>query len=169
MGVILGKLEGYDADANEYADDHRTKFLNLGFDFNFVSALVPISSLGAGVLFVPAKDSIVTLSVIDPNGVPTQRGFSNFFKDGVVVAGEGRFAVNPFSLARHQLLGFTWSNKERASLSQDPTNIARGLLQSQFPRLNDPGPILRRILERFFPGLLIPAQPLSKEKATWSV
>jgi porin len=93
MGVILGKLEGYDADANEFADDHRTKFLNLGFDFNFVSALVPISSLGAGMLFVPIKDSIVTLSVIDPNGVPTQSGFSNFFNDGVVVGGEGRGAI----------------------------------------------------------------------------
>lgn len=61
-------------------------------------------------------------------------------------------AINPFGLAGHQLLGFTYSNKERASLNQDPTNIARGLLQGRFPRLTDPGPVLRRILERFFPG-----------------
>ncbi len=169
MGIILGKLEGYDADSNEFADDHRTKFLNLGFDFNLVNGMIPISTLGAGVLFVPTRDSIVSLSVIDPNGVPTQSGFSKFFKDGVVIGGEGRIAIKPFGLAGHQLLGFTYSNKERPSLNQDPTNIARGLLQSKFPRLNDPGPILRRILERFFPGLLVPAQPLNREQDTWSV
>ena len=168
-GVIIGKMEGYDADANEFADDHRSKFLNLSFDFNLVNALAPVSALGAGVLLVPFKDSIVTLAVLDPNGVPTESGFDNFFKDGMFLSGEGRMAVKPFGLGGHQLLGFTYSNKERVSMSQDPTNIARGLLQSKFPRLQNPGPILRQILEQRFPGLLIPAQPLNKENDAWSI
>ena len=78
-------------------------------------------------------------------------------------------AVKPLGLGGHQLLGFTYSNKERASLSQDPTNIVRGLLQSQFPRLQSPGPILRQILEQRFPGLLVPVQPLNKENDAWSI
>ena len=168
-GIVLGKLEAYDADANEFADDHRSKFMNLGFDLNLVNALAPISSLGVGILLVPSKDSIVSLSVLDPNGVPTESGFNNFFKDGVMLGGEGRIAVKPFGLGGHQLLGFMWSNKERVSLLQDPSNIARLLLQERFSRLQDPGPILRRIIERFFPGLLIPVQPLNREKDAWSV
>lgn len=168
-GVVLGKLEGYDADANEFADDHRSKFLNLGFDFNLVNALVPISSLGAGVLLVPSKDSIVSLLVLDPNGKPTESGFNNFFKDGIFLASEGRTAIKPFGLGGHQLLGFAYSNKERVSLDQDPTNLARALLQTKFPRLQDPGPILRRILEQRFPGLLIPVQPLNKDSDAWSI
>lgn len=169
VGVYLGKLEGYDADANEFADDHRTKFLNLGFDFNLVNALAPVSALGAGIVLVPSKDAIFTLSVLDPNGKPTESGFDNFFKDGVMVGGEGRVTIRPFGLTGHQLLGATWSNKERVSLLQDPTNIARLLLQSRFPRLQDPGPILLRILQRFFPGLLVPARPLNREQDAWSV
>src|SRR5574341_920091 len=60
-GIMLGKLETYDGDANEFADDHRTKFLNLGFDFNLVNALAPVSALGAGVILIPSKDSLITL------------------------------------------------------------------------------------------------------------
>jgi len=168
-GIILGKLETYDADANEFADDHRSKFLNLGFDFNLVNALAPVSALGAGILLVPVKDAIVTLSILDPNGKPTESGFNNFFKDGIFLAGEGRMAIKPFGLGGHQLLGFSYSNKERVSLDQDPTNLARALLQAKFPRLQDPGPLLRRILEQRFPGLLVPVLPLNKENDAWSI
>ena len=62
-----------------------------------------------------------------------------------------------------------WSNKTRVSLNQDPSSIARFLLQERFPRFHDPGPILRRILERFFPGLLVPVQPANKEDSTWAL
>jgi len=62
-----------------------------------------------------------------------------------------------------------WSNKERFSLNQDPSNLARLVLFEQFPRLADPGPVLRRILERFFPGLLVPVEPLNQKSDTWAV
>ena len=66
-------------------------------------------------------------------------------------------------------MGFSWSNKDRFSLEQHPTNLARLLLQDRFPRLGDPGPILEEILARFFPGLLEPAAPANRKNSTWSV
>ncbi len=45
----------------------------------------------------------------------------------------------------------------------------RGLLSERFPRVQNPGPILQRILERFFPELLVPVQPLNQKSSTWSI
>jgi len=52
---------------------------------------------------------------------------------------------------------------------QDPSNLARGLLESKFNLLVDPGPKLRRIIERFFPELLVPVVPLNRTNYTWSI
>ncbi len=171
-GVFLGKLEGYGADENEFAHGHRTKFLNLGFDFNLVNALAPISALGGGVILLPTQDpkeAIFITSVLDANGKPDTTGFDDPFKGGVTVGAEGRVRIKPFGLTGHQLAGFTWSNKDRLSLDQDLSNIARLLLFQRFPRLADPRPILERILERFFPQLLVPVQPLRKTQDAWSI
>jgi porin len=62
-----------------------------------------------------------------------------------------------------------WSNKSHVSLIQDPNNIVRFVAQSAFPRLQNPGPILTRILERFFPNLLGPVAPANREDTTWAV
>ena len=63
-----------------------------------------------------------------------------------------------------------WSNKERTSLIQDPSNLARLLITpDSFPRLSNPGPVLERILERFFPELLVPVQPLNTEGGCWTL
>src|SRR5262249_38508638 len=43
------------------------------------------------------------------------------------------------------------------------------LLQSRFPVLGDPGPILKKFIERFFPELLEPAQPANHQSSTWTV
>ncbi len=107
--------------------------------------------------------------MIDPSGTGTNNDISEAFSDGVAVGAEGRVTIKPFGLVGHQDLGFFWSNKTRVSLDQDPSNIARALLTGRFPRLQDPGPILLRILERFFPELLVPVQPLNEKSETWSV
>jgi porin len=86
-----------------------------------------------------------------------------------MVIGEGRVTVKPFGLVGHQLVGFTWSNKQRTALQQDPGNLATLLLTDRFPRLVNPGPVVRRIIERFFPQLLEPAQPLATVSDTWAV
>jgi porin len=46
---------------------------------------------------------------------------------------------------------------------------ARFLATETFPRLGDPGPVLRRIVERFFPELLVPVQPANRESSTWAM
>ena len=54
-------------------------------------------------------------------------------------------------------------------LADHPSNVGRTVLTQQFPRLVDPGPVLARFLERFFPGLLVLTQPLNQVGYTWTV
>lgn len=169
LGVYAGKLEALDGDKNELAHDFRTQFLNLGLVFNLVGALTPISAWGGGVLVIPWEGATLAVSVLDPHGTPTDNSLDQAFDGGVTLGGEGRATVKPFGLVGHQLVGFTWSSLDRLSLRQDPSNLARLFLTSRFPRLKDPGPVLRRILERFFPQLLVPVAPLKRETDTWAV
>jgi porin len=77
--------------------------------------------------------------------------------------------VKPFGLVGHQSVDFSWNNKKRFSLDQDPTNLATLLLQERFPRLANPGPVLERIEARFFPALLTPAQPANRSSSSWAM
>ena len=86
-----------------------------------------------------------------------------------MVLATGQVAVKPFGLKGTQKVGFMWSDRERLSLNQDPSNLARFLLTEQFPLLGSPGPVLRRIIERFFPQLLVPVQRANREDSTWAV
>jgi porin len=86
-----------------------------------------------------------------------------------MLLGSAQVAITPFGLRGIQKAGVMWSNKERLSLIQDPSNLARFLLTERFPRLGDPGPVLSRILERFFPGLLVPVQPANTEDSSWAM
>jgi hypothetical protein len=74
--------------------------------------------------------------------------------------------VKPLDHVGHQSLSVSWNDKERFSLTRDPTNLASLLLQERFPRLANPGPALEVILARFFPDLLIPAsRPIGRRGA----
>ena len=170
FGIIAGKnytLGG--ADANAFAHDFHSQFMNTALNFNSTLVLFPLSAYGGGFVVLPWEGAQFSVSVVDPSGTPTNNDISEAFQDGVLVGAEGRFTIKPFGLVGHQLVGFGWSNKTRTSLEQDPSNIARGLATHQFPRLSDPGPVLRRILERFFPQLLVPVRPLAKVDYTWSI
>jgi porin len=169
FGIIIGKLSALSSDDNAFAHDFHSQFLYSGLNFNMAAALFPLSAYGGGLIFLPWERAQFAVSVIDPSGTPTNNDISEAFRDGVLVGGEGRITITPFGLVGHQLVGFGWSNKTRVSLEQDPTNIANALLKEQFPRLSDPGPVLRRILERFFPELLVPVVPLNRTSDTWVV
>jgi len=169
FGIVVGKLYTLGGDNNEFAHDFHSTFLNTALDFNVTLALFPFSAYGGTLIFLPWEGAQFTVAVIDPSGTPTNNDITEAFRDGVLVNGEGRVTIKPFGLVGHQLLGFGWSNKERLSLQQDPDNIARFLLEKRFPRLADPGPLLRRILARFFPELLIPVQPANRTENTWAV
>jgi porin len=101
--------------------------------------------------------------------VTTNNDVSEAFEDGVMVLGSAQVTIRPFGLVGHQSVGYMWSDKERFSLVQDPSNLARLLLNERFPRLGNPGPLLERFLERFFPQLLVPVQPANRESNTWAM
>jgi len=109
------------------------------------------------------------VSVIDPDGTATNNDISEAFRNGVLLSAEGRVTIKPFGLVGQQVVGFGWSNKERLSLEQDPSNLARLFVTNRFPRLTDPGPVLGRILEQFSPKLLLPTQPVNKVNYTWAI
>jgi porin len=169
FGVFLGKLSGLEGDDNTFAHDYHAAFLNSGLYFNMALALAPLTSYGGGLVILPWEGAVFTVSALDPSGTATNNDIGDAFQDGVFVFAEGRVTITPFGLVGHQLLGGGWSNKERVSLEQDPSNIARLLLTQRFSRLADPGPVLTRLLERFFPSLLVPTQPLNRVNYTWTV
>jgi porin len=169
VGVFLGKVSGLGADENAFAHDYHTTFLNSGLDLNMALALFPLTAYGGGLVLLPWDGAVFTVAALDPSGTATDNDLGDAFEDGVLVTAEGRVTIKPFGLVGHQLLGGGWSNKERLSLKQDPSNFARLLLTQQFPRLADPGPALVRFLERFFPALLVPTQPLNRLHYTWTV
>jgi porin len=169
FGLLAGKIFTLDAGIGEFAGDYRTQFLNTGLGVPMSLALVPISAFGGGVVVLPWEGVVLTALVLDPSGTASNNDITEAFDDGVMVLGTGRVAVNPFGLRGEHRAGVMWSNKTRLSLIQDPSNVARFLLIERFPLLGDPGPILRRLLERFFPQLLVPVQPANTDDSTWAM
>src|SRR5262249_53721467 len=76
FGMFAGKVYTLDADANEFADDYHGKFLNMGLDINTVGALFPISAFGGGLVALPWDGAMFTVSVLDPDGTPTNNDLS---------------------------------------------------------------------------------------------
>ena len=169
FGIAVGKFNTLSGDDNAFAHNLNTQFLNTALNFNPVLALAPFSAYGGTLIFLPWKGALFTVSVIDPSGTGTNNDISQAFNDGVGVGSEGRVEIKPFGLVGHQDLGFYWADKTRLSVSQDPSNIARLLVAKRFPRLQDPGPLLRELIERFRPDLLAPVQPAKTEGSTWAV
>jgi len=167
FGLQLGKINSL-APTNQFHGDNRTGFLNTALNFPVALAMVPLSAYGATALYLPSHDITVAGMVLDPNGTIMDDSLSNAFSDGVMALLSGDLKIKPFGLPGHQNLTLAWSNKERPSLIQDPSNIARSLLTARYPRLGNPGPVLVDILEKHAPALLIPTQPLNMENETWA-
>ncbi len=170
FGMFAGKISTPDLGfAGWFAGDYRSQFLNPAINFPLALDLVPLSAFGGGVIVIPSETIHLSAMVLDPSGTPIDNDVGNAFSDGILVLAAGSLTIKPFGLVGRQNLSFVWSNKDRLSLIQDPSNFARFLLNERFPRLGDPGPILLEILERFAPGLLIPVQPLNREDRTWAI
>ena len=167
FGVMMGKIGVFDLIEGEFAGDYRTQFLNTGLSFPMNMLFVPLSAFGGGPIFIPSKDLILSALVLDPNGTPLDSNIANAFDGGAMVMATAKLGIKPFGLEGHQMVTGIWSDKERVSLQQDPSNLFRGLARERFPRLADPGPLLERFLTRFFPGLLQPVEPLNKKNDTW--
>jgi porin len=169
LGLFAGKINMLDSAVTEFYGDYRTQFENAAFNFPMTLDQVPISAFGGGVIGIPQQDILLSALALDANGTPTSNDLGHVFSEGVEVLASGKLTIKPFGLVGHQSLGLSWNNKQRFSLTQNPTNLAVLLLQSQFPRLANPGPVLAAILERFFPALLVPAVPANRESSSWAV
>ena len=167
FGLAAGKFNMLDSGTTEFYGDYRTQFLNTAFNFPMTFALLPLSTFGGGALVLPRDDILLSALVLGPSGTPTSNDVAQAF-DGVLIVSSGKLTVKPFGLIGHQSLGFTWNNKDRFSLDQDPSNIARLLLDQQFPSLANPGPVLTQILASRFPNLLVPAQPANRTNSSWT-
>jgi len=169
FGLFAGKVFTLDGFKGEFAGDMRNQFMNTGLAFPATLVLVPFSAYGGGVVVLPWEGVVLSAMALDPSGTTTNNDISEAFDDGASVVASGQVTIKPFGLVGHQTVGGFWSNKSRLSLTQDPSNVGRFLLEERFPRLGDPGPLLRRILERFFPQLLVPVQRANREDTTWTV
>lgn len=169
FGLVAGKLFTLVDESGQFAGNFRTQFMNTGLAIPMSFVLVPISAYGGGVVVLPWEGVAFSALVLDPGGTPLNNDITEAFDVGVTVLAVGHVAVKPFGLKGAQKAGFTWSDKERLSLDQDPSNIARFLLTERFPLLGTPGPVLQRILERFFPQLLVPVQAANQENSTWAM
>jgi porin len=126
FGLVAGKLATITAtsgDMNEFAHGKGdTQFMNLALNFNPVLLMtVPYSTLGAGMIILPTKDpkaAIISLSVLSSEGKASTTGFDNLNANRLTFAGEGRMRTGFFGLTGHQLVGYTYSNKEFTSLDQ---------------------------------------------------
>ncbi len=169
FGLFAGKINMLDSGVTEFYGDYRTQFLNTAFNFPMTLEQVPIAAFGGGAIVIPQQDILLSALALDPNGTPTSNDLGHAFSAGVEVLASGKLTIKPFGLVGHQSLGLSWNNKQRFSLIQDPNNLAVSLLQTQFPRLVNPGPVLTGILERFFPALLVPAVPANRESSSWAL
>jgi porin len=169
FGLVVGKIDTLDAAAGEFAGNYRTQFLNTGLVLPMSLALVPISAYGGGLIVLPWPNVVLSALALDPSGTPTENDVSKAFDDGVMLLVSGQVTITPFGRRGTQRLGVMWSNKDHVSLSQDPSNVGHFLATASFPRLGDPGRLLTRFLERFFPQLLVPVQPANKESSTWAM
>ncbi len=168
FGAFLGKLN-LAAPTAELYGDYTTDFLYSGLNFPLALALVPLSAFGAGALYLPTHDLTLAGMVVDPSGTIMKNDLGKAFADGVMALASADLKVKPWGLPGHQKVTFAGSNKDRISLDQDPSNIARLLLNALFPRLGEPGLLLTEIIEAKAPGLLEPVQPLNEESETWAV
>jgi porin len=169
FGLILGKVDTLTSAELEFYGNYQTQFLNAAFNFPLTSAFVPISAFGGGVIALPTQDISVSILALSSDGTPTSNNVGDAFGKGTMVVGGAGVTIKPFGLVGHQNLSLLWGNQNRFSLEQDPGNLAALLLQSRFPRLGNPGPTLEQILERFFPGLSVPAAPPNRESSSWAV
>jgi porin len=169
FGLIAGKMFLLDGAHGEFTGNYRTQFQNGALVFPLAAALVPISAYGGGIIALPWEGVTLSALAVDPSGTPTNHDAGEAFRDGAMMLSSAHVAIKPFGLIGHQGVSGMWSNKERSSLTQDPSNMARILISEQFPRLADPGPALRRILERLIPGPSVPIEPLNKKSDTWAI
>ena len=71
FGIYLGKIDTFGGDANAFAHDWKTQFMNTGFGPNPVLFnTIPYSTLGAGFLLLPTESVVFNFSALSPGEPP---------------------------------------------------------------------------------------------------
>jgi porin len=132
FGIYLGKIDTFSGDANAFAHEWKTQFMNTGLGPNpILFNTIPYSTLGAGFLLLPTESVVFNFSALSPGGTANSAGFDDLYKDGVALAAELRVGIKPFGLSGHQLIGGTWNSQTYTALAQDlRTSIPVGSLIS---------------------------------------
>ena len=134
FGIMFGKMSP--RDANVFAHDETTQFMNTAFVFNpALATTLPTDFLGAGVLWAPTKSLTISAMALDSEGKANHSGFDTVFDRGTSIFAMAEWKVKPFGLPGHQRLGGTWSDKTRTQLQQNPRTIVGSILQGQTPVL----------------------------------
>jgi porin len=136
FGIYLGKLDTFGGDANAFAHEWKTQFMNTGFGPNPVTfATIPYSTLGAGFLLLPTESIVFNVSALSPGGTANSAGFDELFEQGVALGAELRVGIKPFGLPGHQLIGGTWNSQTYTSLTQDPRDAipVGSVISGEFP------------------------------------
>jgi porin len=165
FAVFGGKINTADSGGGEFYSDYRTQFEN---NLPLTLEQVPTSTFGGGIIGTPREDITLSVTALGPNGTSDSNDPKKAF-DGVLLLGTSQLNVTPFGLLGHQSVTVSWDHKKQLSLNQDPSNLAALLLQERFPRLANPGPVLRDILTQFFPELLVPARPANHTSSSWAM
>jgi len=168
FGLFLGKIYALDGFHGEFSGNYRTQFWNTALAIPMALDLVPLSAYGGGLVGIPWKNVLFTAMALDPRGTPSDNDLTDIFDDGVTLVSTLQVKIEPCGLVGHQTVGGMWSSTNRLSLIQDPSNIATVLAEERYPALGNPGPVLTRILERFFPALLVPVEPANRESDSWA-
>jgi porin len=168
FGVILGKIDTLASGKLEFYGDYQSQFLNSALNFPMTTGQVPISAFGGGIIYLPTENIATSILALSSDGTPTDNDIGKAFSKGTMLMGSGGLTINPYGLLGHHDLTLLWSDQNRFSLEQDPSNLAQLLLQNRYPRLGDPGPILEQILAHYFPNLG-PAVPPNHESSSWAV
>ena len=136
FGIYLGKIDTFSGDANAFAHEWKTQFMNTGLGPNPVLfSTIPYSTLGAGFLLLPTESVVFNFSALSPGGTANSAGFDELFEKGVALTAELRVGVKPFGLPGHQLIGGTWNSQTYTSLTQDPRDSipVGSLLSGEIP------------------------------------
>lgn len=165
FGAFIGKINSI-APTNVFHGDYYNGFQNTALNLPLVMAMVPLSAYGAGALYLPSHEVTLAGMVLDADGTIENNDLGDAFRNGAMVLASADLKVKPWGLPGHQNVTLAWSNKDHTSLIQDPANIGRHLLESRFPLLGNPGPVLIEIFDRL--GLPPTAQPLNMESQTWA-
>lgn len=140
--VAFGKIDLSSGDANVFAHDEKTQFLNTAFRLNpvFITA-GPYTTMAVSVTAIPTKWLTINSFVCDndPDGAATTTGFNTAFhgRNWLSVGQEYDFTWKPFGLEGHQRAGWFYTTRDLALLDQDvrirlPLTLTMRLLR---PRL----------------------------------